>query len=199
MRSLQSDLRALEAPETSPSMTVQIHAALRSESKQHALVARRRADLVDLWTTRLFSQSIGAVISVALVMLVAIGVHNPAYRALALAQAATEVIFEYPSNDEIRLKVLLLQPAPPPVFNPSGDLLCFGASLSEDVEMMATVKVGRDGRATVNKVIFSPGDPTIMNRFSNVIREQVSFVPPRRNRYTSAEAVVIFSKVNISG
>lgn len=199
MRSLRSDLRSLDASVKVPLMTAQIGEALRTESKLKAAQARRRADWIDVWTTRLFSQSIGAIVSVAMVLGIAIGVHNPAYRALALAQAATEVIFEDPSRDEIRLKVLLLQPAPPPLFNPSGDLLGFGASLSEDVEMMATVKVSKDGRATVNQVIVTPGDPTLMNRFSNVIKEQVSFVPRRQSRKTSDEAVVIFSKVNISG
>ncbi len=200
MRSLRSDLHALESPLPAPSMTLQIQAALRRESKLQAAQARRRADRVDLWVTRLFSQSIGAVVSVAMVLLVAIGVHNPAYRALALAQAATEVIFEDQSIDDgIRLKVLLLQPAPPPVFNPSGELLGFGASLSEDVEMMATVKVGRDGRAKVDRVLSSSQDPQLMNRFADVIQERASFVPPRQSRNTSAKAVVFISTVNISG
>lgn len=199
LRTLRSDLRALDLPAADQTMIGQIQGALRRESKLQAGIARKRADWIDLWTTRLFSQSIGAIVSVALVLMVSVGVHNPAYRALALAQAATEVMFDDRASDEIRLKVLLLQPLPPPIFNPSGELLGFGASLSENVEMMATVKVGRDGRATVNQVIISPDDPILMDRFTDAMKEEASFVPPRQSRNTSAEAVVIFSTVNISG
>ncbi|MGE0102307.1 MAG: anti-sigma factor [Blastocatellales bacterium] len=199
LRTLMSDLRELDRPGGIPTMTGQIKMAMRKEAGLRERRARRRADWIDVWTTRIFSQGIGTIVSVAMVLLVSVGVHNPAYRALALAQAATEVMFDDRAGDEIRLKVLLLQPPPPPVLNPSGELLGFGASLSEDVDMMATVKVGRDGRAKVDRVLSSSQDRQLMNRFANVIQERASFVPPRQSRNTSAEAVVFFSTVNISG
>lgn len=202
-RCLRAELRALETPRPQPELTAQLQAALHREARSRVSEARKRSDWLDLWRTRIFSQSIGAVVSMAMFLVVATGVLQPAYRALALAKAATEVIWDDPSSDELRhqalLKASLLQPPPPPVFSPSGELLNVSASLSEDDVIMATVKVRKDGRASINQIVVSPRDPSVMTKFSSVITQQVSFQPTRRDRTTSAEAVVIFSKVNISG
>jgi hypothetical protein len=209
MRCLLSDLRglaelrAMETPETKSERVIQIQTALQREARLQASYTRQRADLLDLWRTRLFSQSIGAVVSMALIVIVTFGVLVPARRAFALAQAARDVIWRDPVSEETRhqalLKASLLQPPPPPIFNPSGELLGIGASLSEDDEIIATVKVRKDGRASINQIVAPTHDPSVMSKFSTVLTQHASFQPARRDKNTSAEAVVIFSKVNISG
>lgn len=199
MRCLRSELRAMESPQPGIELASRIQAALRREERTKVSSARRRADWLDLWRTRLFSQSIGAVTSMVMFLVVVAGIFGPASRTLNLARVATQVILRDSTPEEIRLKVLLLQPPPPPVFNPSGELLGIGASLSEDDEMIATVKVHKDGRASINQIVVPPRDPSVMTKFSSVIMQQASFQPARRDKNTSAEAVVIFSKVNISG
>jgi hypothetical protein len=200
-RCLRSELRALEPPKPEPEMTAQIRAALQREARLQASYARERADWVDLWRTRLYSQGIGAVISVALILVVGTGVFRSALRAFYLLQSTTEVIWEDPVFVETRyqalLKARLLQTPPPPAFNPSGELLNVGASLPEDCFIQMTVKVDRDGRASINQIDIPTHDPLVMTRFSNVITQRASFEPTRHN--TSNEAVVIFGKMNISG
>jgi Putative zinc-finger len=204
LRCLLSDLRVLgggrvlESPRAEPELTAQIQSALQREARLQASHAMRRADLFDLWRIRIFSQSIAAVVSMVMLIAVASVVFSRAYRALNIVHTATGEILGEKGSDEIKLKLLLLQPPPPPVFSPSGDLLGFGASLSEDGEIIATVKVHKDGRASVNQIIGTPVDPTVVQKFSHMIMQQASFQPTRRDRNTSAEAVVIFSSMNIS-
>jgi hypothetical protein len=198
LRSLRSELQALETPQPKANLTAQLQAALRLEARAHERVRRSRADLIDAWRTRLFSQGVGALVSMGMFVLTLAGVMQPAYRTLALARAATEVILEEEEIDpDIRLKVLLLQPPPPPVFTPSGELLNLGAGLAEGDEIIATVKVRKDGRASINEIHGTPHDPALVTRFSSAMTQQASFQPTRRAQATSAEAVVILSKVDI--
>lgn len=198
LRGLRSELRALEAPQPKGNLTRQLQAALRVEARAYERVKRSRADLIEAWRTRLFSQGVGALISMGMFIMTLAGVMQPAYRTLALAKAATQVILEEEEIDpDIRLRVLLLQPPPPPVFTPSGELLNLGAGLSEGDEIIATVKVRKDGRASINEIYGAPRDPAMMTKFSSVMTQQASFQPTRRAQATSAEAVVILSKVDI--
>ena len=203
MRCLSSELRALEPPKPEADLTTQIRAALQREARLQASYARDRADLVDLWRTRLYSQGIGALVSVALILVVGTGVFRSALRAFYLLQTTSEVIWEDPVTNETRyqalLKARLLQPPPPPTFSPSGELLNVGASMPDDYFIQLTVKVHKDGRASINQIDIPPHDPIVTSRFSNVINQQASFEPVRRNHNTSSEAVVIFGKLNISG
>ncbi|MBO0720863.1 MAG: hypothetical protein J2P41_08570 [Blastocatellia bacterium] len=202
MRLLRSELRSLESPKPQSEMTTQIRAALLREARLQASYARDRADLVDLWRTRLYSQGIGALASVALILVVGTGVFRSALRAFYLLQSA-QVIWQDPVTDETRyqalLKARLLEPPPPPAFSPSGELLNVGASLPEDYFIQLTVKVHKDGRASINQIDIPAHDPVVTTRFSNVINQEASFEPIRRNQNTSNEAVVIFGKMNISG
>lgn len=198
LRSLRSELRTLETPQPKGNLTAQLQAALRVEARAHERVEHSRADLIEVWRTRLFSQGVGTLVSMALFIMTLAGVMQPAYRTLALAKAATEVILEEEEIDpDIRLRVLLLQPPPPPVFTPSGELLNLGAGLSEGDEIIATVKVSKDGRASINEIHGAPRDPAMVTKFSSAMSQQASFQPTRRTRTTSAEAVVILSKVDI--
>jgi hypothetical protein len=198
LRGLRSELRALEAPQAKGNLIVQLQAALRVEARAHERVKRSRIDLIEVWRTRLFSQGVGALVSMGMFIMTLAGVMQPAYRTLALAKAATQVILEDEEIDpDIRLRVLLLQPPPPPVFTPSGELLNLGAGLSEGDEIIATVKVRKDGRASINEIYGAPRDPAMVTKFSSVMTQQASFQPTRRAQVTSAEAVVILSKVDI--
>jgi hypothetical protein len=69
--------------------------------------------------------------------------------------------------------------------------------MSDGYIIQVTVKVHKDGRASINQIDMPVNDPSVMTRFSSVISKQASFEPHRRNQ--SEKAVVIFGKVNISG
>lgn len=208
MRSLRSALQALEMPVPPASrskldLAVQIQGALRVEARAHEKVKRSRAELIDLWRMRLFAQGIGTVVSVAMLCVIMAGVMRPAFRTLTLAQAVRDVLT---GNDDslspemvagIQFRMAIYQPSPPPVFAPSGELLHLGASLSEDDEIIATLKVRKDGRASINELVSTPGDPAVMDKFSDAITESASFQPASSPQTTSAEAVVILSKVDI--
>ena len=128
------------------------------------------------------------------------GVLRPAYRALAIAPAVVETTVEDNiSSDAVRLKILLLEPSPPPpVFNPSGALLGFSESLSGEEILIATVKVRKDGRASVQALTEPPRDPSALDRLSNALFQQANFHPARK-RNKRPDAVLMFSKINISG
>ncbi|MGH9845307.1 MAG: anti-sigma factor family protein [Blastocatellia bacterium] len=190
MRSLRADLQSLTPPRSRRTLPGEIQIALRQEAATRAGAARRRADLFDLWRMRAFSQGVGAVVSMCLFLFVITGVFRPAYRTLALALAASELIFEDPT---IRLKL------PPPLFEPDGDLLRVGASLSENEEIVAMVKVRKDGRASVDQIVTPLNDPAMMTKFSNVITQKASFQPTRPDQNIRPEAVVIMIAMRVPG
>lgn len=202
MRSMLWDLKALEVPKATPTLTGEIQIALREEAEMQATENRRRQDSIDLWRVRLFSQSIGAVVSLCLFFFVITGVFRPAYRTISVALDASDGIFPDAAFDDptVKLKLLLLQPPPPPpVFAPNGDLLSVGASLAEDEEIIATLKVNKDGRASINQFMAPISDPSVMTKFSNVIMQQASFQPVRPKEYTSREAVLIMFSMTVPG
>jgi hypothetical protein len=195
-RCLLSQLGALGRPEMPAALSASIRSALHRESRRRAADARRRADLIDFWRMRIFSQTVGAVISLMLFLAMSISVFRPAYRALSFARAAIETTVEETGSDEVRLKILLLEPPPPPPpFSPSGALLGFSESLSDQDILIATVKVRKDGRASVTEVVTSR-DAQVVDRLSNALIQQASFRPARR---ITTDAVLMFSKMNISG
>ncbi|MBX3279458.1 MAG: hypothetical protein KF868_15755 [Acidobacteria bacterium] len=199
-RAMLQELGSIDVRPQAPGLTEEILESLHREAKRRSVAARRRADLVDLWRLRLFSQSIGAVVSLALFVVMTMSVFRPAYRTLHLAREVileTAVIDRVP--DEVRFRILLLEPPPPPpIFNPSGAVLGFTESLPAEDVVFATVEVRRDGRASVKEVSEPPSDPATVDRLSNALYRQASFVPARR-KPRSADAVLMFSKINISG
>lgn len=208
LRCVRADLQMLETPApalTGPDLTAQIQAALQRETRLYGSPARRRQDLIDLWTMRLFSQGVGTVVSLVLFVFAISAVFRPAYRTLKLFQAATEVAIEESSDDPaIRFRVLIALPPPPPAFNPNHALLELGQNLPEG-SLIATFKVnGKDGRATLDQVVEQASDPAatsnpqLISKLSTVFYQQASFYPLRRNEFTSKDAVIVFGKVNIS-
>lgn len=199
-RTISSELSNLELRPAASGLSTRIVESLHREARRQVLAERRRADLIEKWRLRLFSQSIGTVVSLALFVVMTMAVFRPAYRALWLMR---EVIIETEVvdllSDEALYKTYLLEPPPPPpIFNPSGAVLGFTESLSAEDIVIATVKVQRDGRASVKEFSEPLNDPTAVDRLSNALIRQASFAPARR-KPRSADAVLMFSKINISG
>ena len=124
--SLKDDMRHLRGDHRDQFVGLHGFGHVRVEARAHERVVRSRADLIESWRTRLFSQSIGALVSVAMFVVTLAGVMQPAYRTLALASAVRDVILgddavleeQIASDTRLKLKVLLLQPPPPPIFTP---------------------------------------------------------------------------------
>lgn len=202
LRGLRADLRALETHRPAshgPDLMAQIQAALQRDARLFGNPTRRRQDLIDLWLMRLFSQGIGAVVSLILFAFVVTAVFKPAYLALLASVETPPVVVEEASVDPaIRYRVMILQPPPPPTFNPAAALLELGQNLPEGGELIATVKVNhRSGRAKLGEVVEQPGDSGLANKLSAALYQKASFHPLRRHT-TSSNAVIVFGKVNIS-
>jgi hypothetical protein len=199
MRNLCADVESLSRPSAPAWHSAQIISALHREARRQKLSTRRRAELIDLWRVRLLSQTVGAVISFAMLFTVTGGVLIPAYRALAFARAVVEPFVDEGPFDDARIKMYLLEPPPPPpIFNPSGALLGFSESLSEEDILIATVKVRKDGRASVQTLTEAPRDPSAIGRLSNALFQQANF-QIRREQGKNPDAVLMFTKINISG
>lgn len=183
IRALRSDLRALAPPQSKTTLTGEIQIALRNEAEARARQARRRADWIEAWRTRLFSQGIGAAVSISMFLFIASGVFRPAYSAI-----------------ESYRTVALAQAPSLPVFSPNVALLSVGASLSEDEQIIAMVKVKKDGRALINQIVapFSGIDPSILAKFSYVIAQQASFQPVR-DENANSDAVLILIAIDVPG
>ena len=110
------------------------------------------ANWLDGRRAKIFSQSVGAIVSLLLFFVVVTEVfnqaRNQAYRTLTLAALATQTIFEDPNDEVLRyqaiLKTYLLPTPPPPPLNSNDELQGVVASLrEEDVILTAEVQQGR--------------------------------------------------------
>lgn len=205
LRCLSENLRSLGHQRPSTEMTAEIIAALRQQARLQNRAARRRADLLDVWRMRIFSQSIGTVVSLVLFMFLVTVILKPLYRTAALAGVVAEAAGYTDTSEEVRkLRRVLIPPQPNnprPVFDPSGALLGFSKSFSDNDEFVVImVKVDVDGRASLKKVVEPPHDPAVLTGLSNALIQEVSFQPAgRRGRFVKSNAVLMFSKVNIPG
>jgi hypothetical protein len=204
LRCLREDLQLLDRRVPSLEISAGVMAALQHEARLQARAARSRKDRLDVWRMRLFSQGVGAVVSLALFAMLTSVILKPIYRTVALAQVVAEEAGYTETADEIRqLRWALMPPLPNnprPVFDPSGALLFFSKSFSGDDEVIVAVKIGADGRASVQQVVEPPRDPAVLTRLSTALYQQASFQPAaRRGRFISSDAVLMFSKVNIPG
>src|SRR5437588_11821032 len=68
LRCLSENLRSLLPQAPSTEMATEIIAALRQEARLQNRAARQRAERLDVWRMRLFSQSVGTVVSLVLFM-----------------------------------------------------------------------------------------------------------------------------------
>ncbi len=196
LRCLRDEMGRMPSRLPSAEMAAQIVASLQRE-------ARQRADRLEAWQMRLFSQSIGACVSMAMLLLLVLLVYKPFYRATELFKVVTETArTEMKDSDEVIKLALTLKPPlpnnPRPDFYPSGALLGFSRNMPDNELIVAVAKVGEDGRAPIARFVEPPSSPELETQLSRALVQQVSFTPAaRRGRLISSDVVLMFSKMNI--
>lgn len=176
--------------------------AMQIEARRQLLENRRREEYRANWRIRLFSRSFAAVASCLLLLMLINSILRPAHRAFAFFQAAAQTAL--PNNDDeemaqLRDLLLPLAPSPRPILDPHGTLIGFTKEVTEE-QFAVVALVGADGRASVKRVIEAPSDPEVIHRLSHVLNEQANFRPAYiRGKYTPADAILMFSRVTISG
>ena len=201
-------------------LSAQIVSAISSEARTQIQSQNRRDEFFDRMRVRIFSQSVGTLVSILLLLSVTTSVLGPAYRAtldvasVAMNQAVARYIgfgqleSEIAVPDELRIKILLHEPPPPPpVFNPSGAVLGIGETLSEEGVIFATVQVRNDGRASITQVVDSQDaaalekvtDSAAVDKLTDALIQHANFQPSRRRQNSTSQAVLMFSKINIQG
>ena len=230
IRSLRANLRALAAPLPDPELTGQIQQRLRQEAAQKAdALAQVRfnqtrgqlgvagiswVELRKFWfnsfanwmvgrRAKIFSQSVGAIVSMLLFSFVVtevfIQTHIQASRTLALAAVATQTIFEDPEDEALRhqatLKTYLFPPPPPPpLLYSDSELQGVVASLREE-DVIFTAEISKDGASTIF-FVQPPNDPSVQAKLSTAMAQAGTFLNgASRNRNTSSVAVVYLSSI----
>lgn len=223
MRGLRADLRTLAAPQSPPELARQIQRRLRQEAAQIAEAGAgggvvriagsgiSRVELRNFWFNTfanwleghkavIFSQSVGAIVSLLLFFVVVTEVFKQAHRTLALATLATGTIFEDPNDEALRyqaaLKAALLYTPPPPALNPNDEFQGAVASLREE-DVILTAEVRKDWAATI-KYVVPPNDPSVKAKLSTAMAQRGIFQEPKRNQNISTDAVVYLSSMTIT-
>src|SRR5215475_2101252 len=231
MRSLRANLRALAAPLPAPELTGQIQKRLRQEA---AARARRRAarapgrgiswgDVRRFWfnsfanwldgrRAKIYSQGIGAIVSLPLFFFVVPAVFKGAHVVteafkqdhLTLIQPvlspppAPPAIFQYRNDEAMRfeaqLKAALIYPPPPPALNPNPEFQWLAASLSEG-DVLFTAEVRRDGGADNVTYYMLPNDPSVQEKLSTAMSQRGIFQGVKPNQNISPVAVVYLSSI----
>ncbi len=227
MRSLRADLRALNVSPSSPELTDRIQLALRREAAQAAeagaipllslnaqlagvgggadWVELRRYNWFDGLKAKIFSQSIGAVLSLCLFFVVVTEVFKQAYRqayqTLESVANSNQTIPEDPRDEAIRyqalLKAALMPSPPPPALNPSDEFRGVAASLDEG-DVILTAEISKDGRATI-MYIQPPNDPSVKAKLSTAMSQRGIFQGAGPSKKITPVAVVYLSSMTISG
>ncbi|MGH9769616.1 MAG: anti-sigma factor family protein [Blastocatellia bacterium] len=230
MRSLRADLRALATPQPPPELTGQIQRYLRQEAAQRAeastagvkirasqlagagisWVEFRKfwfnsfANWLDGYRAKIFSQSVGAIVSLLLFFVVVTVVFKQSTMALAtlatrtiFEDLATQTIFEDPNDKALRyqaaLKAALLYTPPPPALNANGEIQGAVASLREE-DVILTADVRKDGGATIIYVV-PPNDPSVQAKLSTAMAQRGTFQGAKPNQNISTVAVVYLSSI----
>src|SRR5262249_4002739 len=223
MRSLRADLRALAAPQSPPDLTGQIQKHLRREAARRdgALTARWRdraakptsaginwaefrkfwfnsfANWLDGLRAKIFSLSVGAIVSLLLFFVVVTEVFKQYHPLLALAGLATRTIFEDPNDEALRYQALLKAPLvptpPPPALNTSDEFRGVAASLREE-DVILTAEVRKDGAATIMYFV-APNDPSVQAKLSTAMAQRGIFQGAKPNQNISTIAVVYLSSI----
>ncbi len=226
MRSLRADLRALAAPQSPPELTGQIQNRLRREAAQSAKarsagaqalrtqvagVGLSRVELRNFWfntfanwleghRAKIFSLSIGAIVSLGLFFVVVTEVLRQSHRAFDLATLATQTIFDVQNDDALRYQAalkaaLIYTPPPPSLLNPEGVRGVVAGLREEDV--ILTAEIRNDGAATIMYVV-PPNDPSMQAKLSTAMAQRGTFLRASTNRNTSSDAVVYLSSITIT-
>ncbi|MGE0131404.1 MAG: anti-sigma factor [Blastocatellales bacterium] len=221
MRSLRADLRALAAPQAEPELTRQIQRRLWGEAARSARTRPvssqvrnvqstgsgiSRVELRNFWfntfanwldgyRAKIFSQSVGAIVSLLLFFVVVTVVFKQA--TLALTTLATQTIFEDPNDKALRyqalLKAALLPSPPPPALNANDEFQGAVASLGEK-DVILTAEVRQDGAATIMYVV-PPNDPSVQAKLSTAMAQRGMFQGAKPNQNISTVAVVYLSSM----
>jgi len=230
MRRLRADLRALPAPPTNPELTgliqkrLRLEASLRDEAMTQARPPQKAipitgaginwvefrkfwfnsfANWMDGHRSKIFSQTVGAIVSLLLFFVVVTRVftqaHAQAYRTLTLAALATQTIFEDPNDEVLRhqaiLKTYLFStPPPPPLLYSDPELQGVVAALREE-DVIFTAEISKDGASTIF-FVQPPNDPSVQAKLSTAMAQAGTFLNDgTRNRNTSTVAVVYLSSI----
>jgi len=227
MRSLRDDVQSLAAPQPASDLTGRIQLLLRREAARAretevcavslsgvnaqlagAGGATNWVEVRNGWfnwfdglRARIFSQSIGAIVSLCLFFVVVTEVFEQAHRTLALFAAATQIILADPQDEAIRhqalLKAALLPSPPPPLLKPSDEFRGAVAGLQEE-DVILTAEVRKDGRATIMYIV-APNDPSVKTKLSTAMSQRGIFQGAGPSRNTNPVAVVYLSSITISG
>jgi hypothetical protein len=221
----------LAAPLPAPELTGQIQKRLRQEA---AARARRRAaqvpgggiswgDVRRFWfnsfanwldgrRAKIFSQGVGAIVSLPLFFLVVPQVFKGAHVLteafkqdhLTLTQPvlapppAPPAIFQYRNDEAMRyeaqLKAALIYPPPPPALNPNPEFQWLAASLSEG-DVILTAEVRRDGGVAKVTYYVPPNDPLVQEKLSTAMSQRGIFQGVKPNQNISPIAVVYLSSI----
>lgn len=200
-------LQAINASPLSPKQAQEMQAAtlwaIQIEARRQLIEVRGREEYKANWRIRLFSRSFAAVTSLLLLLMLINSILRPAHRAFAFFQAAAQTVIQPSNGDEeiAQLKDLLLPPAPSPrpILDPHGTLIGFTKEMDEE-QFAVIALVGTDGRASVKHVIEAPNDPEVIHKLQHVLNEQANFRPAYiRGKYMPADAILMFSRITISG
>jgi hypothetical protein len=234
MRSLRANLRALAAPLPAPELTGQIQKRLRQEAASCAIVRAARvpgggiswgdvrrfwfnsfANWLDGRRAKIFSQGVGAIVSLPLFFLVVpqvfkgANVLTEAFRqdhltlnAPVQAPLAPTAIFQYRNDEALRyqaqLKAALIYPPPPPAFNPNPEFQGVAARLIEE-DVLLTAEVGKDGGADKVTYYVPPNDPSVQEELSTAMSQRGAFQGVKPNQNISSIAVVYLSSITTTG
>jgi hypothetical protein len=220
MRSLRSDLRALAAPLSSRELTGQIQKRLRQEAAARAQVRSARApgvgiawgDIRRFWfnsfanwlegrRAKIFSQGVGAIVSLPLFFVVVTEVFKQSRLTLTPATSANQTIFEDPDDKAGRyhnlFKAALFPSPPPPALNPTYEFVGAAASLSEGDVIMTAEGIRKDGGAAKVTFYVPPNDPSIQAKLSTAMSQRGIFYKP--NQSIGTVAVVYLSSTTTIG
>ncbi len=218
MRSLRADLRALPAPLPDPGMTRQIRIRLRQEASASTAIAGARSvqvarsvirwpnyeEIRKFWfnsfanwlegrRAKIFSQGIGAIVSLLLFSVVITEVFSQAHRNLAtganLIDTTTDVL-----RYQARLKAALIYTPPPPsLLNPIEFRGAVAGLREEDV--ILTAEIGKDGSAAKIMYVVPPNDPSVEAKLSTAMSQSGTFQGVKPNQNISTVAVVYLSSI----
>jgi len=219
MRSLRVDLRGSVAPLPPPELAGQIQKRLRQEAAARAGVRPAQipevgiswGDIRRFWfnsfanwfegrRAKIFSQGVGAIVSLPLFFVVVTEVFKQAYQTLPPPTSTSQTVFEDSNDEALRSERLLkaaLFPSPPyPVLNPTYEFVGAAASLSEECVIVAA-EVRKDGGASKVTFVVPPNDPSIQEKLSTAMSQRGIFYKPNQN--ISSVAVVYLSSITTTG
>src|SRR5882672_4403476 len=222
MRRLRADLRALAAPLPSRELTGQIQKRLRQEVSARAPVRSAQVSRIEIiwgdirrfwfnsfanWLdgrrAKIFSQGIGAIVSLPLFFVVVTEIFKQAYQAApSPASASQAAVYEDPEGKSARsgsdrlLKAALFPSPPPPVLNPTYEFVGAAANLNEE-DVILTAEVRKDGGAAKVTYVVAPNDPSIQEKLSTAMSQRGIFYKPNQN--ISPIAVVYLSSITTTG